>query len=311
MADELNRDAILVYLQNLKTIETIIKVSIEKRPLINEEISKLKGMYRTKYGNIPPKVYEFNPSFFESFLSMLPKPLICGVFVYICSVCFFSSVVEKMLELFSITNNKFIIYALIILIIVILITSIKAIKDRKEWAQYNERSRDEEKERLMKDYQAELKYNEEISNKIDNLSNTFIKLNMDIKKFTELRQKEYSLNIIPVQFRNITGIYYLYDYMSTSRQSLTDALLHADLNEIKQKLDQLINLQLSIIEQLDTLIEQNDRMMSSVLEIERNSALALEYSKISACNSELAVELQREQLGYQKAVYYLTYSEYS
>ena len=62
-------------------------------------------------------------------------------------------------------------------------------------------------------------------------------LNKEISSTIALLKKACSANIIPLQFRNIEGVYYLYDYLSTSNQSLSEALMQANLEAIKSKLD--------------------------------------------------------------------------
>ncbi len=50
----------------------------------------------------------------------------------------------------------------------------------------------------------------------------------------------YAINIIPAPFRSTVAIYYLFDYLSTSRETMSSALLHANLEDIKRRLNQVI-----------------------------------------------------------------------
>lgn len=113
----------------------------------------------------------------------------------------------------------------------------------------------------------------------------------DAKK---LLDQSYSLNIIPGQYRNIYAVYYLYDFISTSNQPLSTALLHLDLKEIKEKLDKVIEQQEEIIINQSILMSQNQQMMeqnqmqlNQLASIEKNTRRAAEYSEIAAHNSEI------------------------
>lgn len=136
----------------------------------------------------------------------------------------------------------------------------------------------------------------------DNISKEKFEINSKL-------QKAYSLNIIPLQFRNIQGIYYLYDYISTSNQSLSEALMQCNLEAIKQKLDSVIELQgKAIIQQAQanaTIMEQNQRILETAQATMQNTAVAAKYAQICAVNSELSLKLQSKDLAYQKADFWL------
>lgn len=109
----------------------------------------------------------------------------------------------------------------------------------------------------------------------------------------KLLEKSYGVNLIPKQFRDIYSIFYLYEYLSTSQESLQSALLHYNLEEIKTKMDEVIRLQSEIILQqaiqtahLEEIQEQNTKMLRHAAETERNTALAAQYAQIAANNAE-------------------------
>lgn len=54
----------------------------------------------------------------------------------------------------------------------------------------------------------------------DNLKAEMAPIDDEITELNEALQNAYSTNIIPLQFRNIRGVYHLYDYLSTSNQTL-------------------------------------------------------------------------------------------
>lgn len=129
------------------------------------------------------------------------------------------------------------------------------------------------------------------SNKLKTYKNSIVN---ELNAVEKILTKAYGINVIPQSFRNnIYAIYYLYDFIRTSNQSLTTALLHYDLNEIKAKLDKIIVQQQEIIIQQSIMIarnqqilEQNQQHLKSLASIERNTAQAAQYSAIAASNAE-------------------------
>lgn len=115
----------------------------------------------------------------------------------------------------------------------------------------------------------------------------------EYKTVCSLLDKEYSLNIIPQQFRNLASIIYIYDYMSTSRESLSDTLLHGHIESgvqrILEKLDTIIHQNQAIIfqgriaeAQNREIIDQNTRIIDSSRRIEENMRDAVYYQEIVA-----------------------------
>lgn len=109
----------------------------------------------------------------------------------------------------------------------------------------------------------------------------------------QLLANAYSVDIIPSQFRNIYAVYYIYDFISTSNESFSNALMHCDLDVIKCKLDAIIANQETIIlnqaiimAQNDELMEQNKQHMKHLASIEQNQVIAIKYTQIAANNAE-------------------------
>lgn len=84
----------------------------------------------------------------------------------------------------------------------------------------------------------------------------------EIESLEKLLKKTYDVNVIPSRFRkNLYAIYYLHDFVTSSNQSLATAMLHFDLNEIKAKLDRIIDQQEEIIIQQSVIMAQNDQLL--------------------------------------------------
>lgn len=121
----------------------------------------------------------------------------------------------------------------------------------------------------------------------------------DLKKTSDLLEVAYAINIIPAKYRNIYAAYFLYEYISTSAVSLSEALYHCDLDEISQKLDVIIEQQQEIIMQLarsnalnEQMIRQNEIILKHAIATENNTALAAQYSQVAAVNSNTVATIQ-------------------
>ena len=116
-------------------------------------------------------------------------------------------------------------------------------------------------------------------------------------KADQLLASFYSMNIIPLQYRNLSAVCYLYEYMSSCQESFQMALIsnqiedgikriEAKLDMIVDKIDTVIWEQKVIREENRRSIEQqkiqNNRMIDSLINIERSQQNIEEYSRLSA-----------------------------
>lgn len=134
---------------------------------------------------------------------------------------------------------------------------------------------------------------EENKKKLSSLNSAFDGIIFELDKLNKLINRSYDANIVPKQFRNIYALYFLSDYMKTSNESFSNALLHFDLNEIKLKLDKIIEQQQEIIirqailaSQNRELLQQNKLKLEKLSAIESNSKQAAQYAEIAAANAE-------------------------
>lgn len=133
---------------------------------------------------------------------------------------------------------------------------------------------------------------EEFSNELDE----------EINKTDKLLNEAYSVNLIPSKYRNVYAAYFLYDYISTSTATLSEALLHCDLDTIIEKLKTVIEQQSEMIMELaaanaknEAIIQQNEQMLQHAIQTENNTALAAQYSQIAATNSKVTAYCQMVQ----------------
>lgn len=116
----------------------------------------------------------------------------------------------------------------------------------------------------------------------------------ELEQVEALLNDEYSINLIPLQYRNnFSAIQYIYEYMSSSSASLETTLLsvqlEAGIQRIEAKLDIIIMQQEELIFQMyryegqnQQIIAQNKSMLASLLRTETNTAEAAQYARLSA-----------------------------
>lgn len=116
----------------------------------------------------------------------------------------------------------------------------------------------------------------------------------EYRRADELLQSAYSANIIPVQFRNIYAVWYIHDFITTSNESLANALVLRNLDEIKQKLDTIIEqnnrmiIQNAVLmSQNSQILQQNQDMLGKLKNMEDNIERASQYAQIAANNAEV------------------------
>ena len=136
-------------------------------------------------------------------------------------------------------------------------------------------------------------YQTNLKNIVSPLQEKVNGIDAEYKKADELLQKAYAINIIPKQFRNIHAIWFIHDYITTSNETLSAALLHCDLDEIKQKLDTIIEQNNRIIiqnaiqiAQNSQMLQQNQQMLNKLANIESNTDRAAQYAEIASNNAE-------------------------
>lgn len=77
----------------------------------------------------------------------------------------------------------------------------------------------------------------------------------------------YGLNIIPRIFRNVYSIYFINDYIRTSTESIQSAFLHLDLDTIKKQLGEVISQQREIICNQAIIQAQNEEIIKKNTEM--------------------------------------------
>lgn len=315
MNNQLSHEALTIYLRNLRTLEFIKHQCEESIKKINQKSSYLENNLQSAK-NSSPRAVSQNPSFpTGELMSFIISSIIAGVaiwcvgafifwvalFLQICDVTTFDTILKI---------SKIVIFIIVLIIIIIHIVNTINDYNSKKIAYENDQRRFMNEKRNISNnisyYENKLyQFRPEAQRRLDML-NTYL------RQIDNMRQRAYSLNIIPQQFRGIYGVTYLYDFISTSDLSLSDAVLNCNLEQIKHKLDAVISKCNDIIYEqqrtnanLREIQRQNNQILAEARNTSRNTALAAQYSEIAAENSAVALELQKKQLAYQEVDFWL------
>lgn len=328
---EISRDALLNYLKNVRTAETIIynnNRAISKLQSESERLAELVQIEEKKDIPFISISYDFDKRCEKEKLNYKKgKKLMIQLLISFLILAYSSSILLHFSKVFF-GSELFWVFVCLISVTYVDILLLKL------WSHGGVMTKSKLEKKLQK-IQEEKEIQDRRIEEHDRLSNIKRKkveeaelnqYDFDRKKekeyipqieeenqeMSKLLKKAYSANIIPLQFRNIEGVYYLYDYLSTSNQTLSEALMQANLEAIKQRIDSMLKLQsIQIIQQqqtnkeLQALQESNKHIMLLAEQTANNTAIAAKYAAISAANTEIIKVLSQKQLAYQKAEFWL------
>lgn len=139
---------------------------------------------------------------------------------------------------------------------------------------------------------APIEYEKNIQ-EINKLNVQYDEMTKELEKASRILEQAYDINIVPKQFRDLYAVYYLADFITTSNESLSTALLNYNLEIIKEKLDKIIDQQQEIIinqalamVQNEKIMKQNEANLQHLASIEQNTERAAQYAQIAANNAE-------------------------
>lgn len=285
-----NHEIEKLYMEQIRNIETAIYILNERKNSIRNEMQRLR-IPRSR-PNQPFKPYKPDTNLLSIIGIVIVNiilPIIyfkvCGFIGDIFTSHFFEVKLPSTLTILTILFSIWCIFAV-----------------REDHKNYSKQ---------MKKYDEEMnKYYDKIekNRRIDKsnydysfkLEGQIWKIDEEIEKASKIRSKLYSINWIPIQYRNIRVAYYICDIVTTSTISIDEALKYYLMQETNNKLDVIINKLDNIIDnqnsiiinqavtqaQNQRLISSNKSMLSRLASIESNSRLAADYSEISARYSE-------------------------
>jgi hypothetical protein len=104
-----------------------------------------------------------------------------------------------------------------------------------------------------------------------------------------LLAETYATNLVPQQFRMPQAIHFLHEYVSTSQETLTSALLHCDLNEIKGLLH-------AVIAEQGLLLLRSEMALSALDDLRRQESNLIDEVKALSGQMRNSSHTQSEQL---------------
>lgn len=289
-----NRDVLVLYFGQVRTMECSVAALEHKLANLNYKIANL-GLA----GNIP------KPTLRENYTNYNVGDNLYMVFFFL-GCCLVSNFLYDFISwgLFRVVSGLSIIAMICYIGSIIYAASDSAAKKEEANEQY---ARDVDK--YNKQLEADQQRVEKEEEMKKALQVTYAETDAKVKEAQAIRSHLYAANIVPLKFRNIYAIFSIYDFLSTSQESLESALLHFDLDEIKSKLDTIINQQQEMILQQSVLIAQNEsiirqnrEILNHAIKTEKNTARAAQYSQIAAANTE-AIAFTNNVLALEVALY--------
>ena len=284
----LERTALKIYLTDLRTLELSKKQLNERLNYIDNRIASLGRNNKNGYWSKPG----FFDGWDETYYFFAVIGLGVGIFLIGLLLNAFanSGVGEGISDFFgNFSWPEFTTIGLVIMLIIagiaILYTAVTFIKHINEQKKHNQQV----DEHNRKDDQ---RVRAEIIEK-SKLQEDRALMYAEYEKAYNLLQKAYDINVIPKQFRNIYAVFYLHEFITTSNEPLSNALLHFDLETIKRQLSVVISQQQQIIlnqqiimAQNEQIIKENQKQLKKLSALEDNTERAAQYAAIAANNTE-------------------------
>lgn len=191
--------------------------------------------------------------------------------------------------IFELSIVKLIIAGITILGVLMMIVALRSmISAERKVSKSNKKAKKhnaDERARVESNANSIAKMEQEYAETLSYLSNEFNKVDSILTAY-------YSQNILPKQYRNIASLIYIYDYMSSSQERFSNALLHEHMEkgiqEILSRLDYIIQQngymifnQHRIEAQNQNIISQNRSMLETLERTERNTVEANQYAQLS------------------------------
>ena len=296
----MERNALLLYLKNIRDLE-FEQIKIQQR--INEYNSsfskKIDSLCQTDYATLPEKPSKHTNG---------PFLILLGIGLEL--LCVYMTLIEKSGHPYRIDSNKIGFHylsmyesspgfasflflsmtAISIFLIHLGANKIKSAKDElKEYEQLLPACIEHNKNEDIR-----LEKNQQLINEILIKKDDYEKyMKGQYVTVSNLLNDYYNMNLLPNPYRNLASVYYIYDYMSSSQESLQDTFVHEHMENgiqrIISKLDYIIEQNEQIIfsnrileSQNESIKQQNCNMLSSLENIENNSVLCAQYAELAA-----------------------------
>lgn len=284
----MNREAIVIYLKNIRDLEVA-------RAIIGEMYNRDKANYENKVNELNIKKIPL-----KKIVAFQYKPkggcfIICAILTVLYLVVLFYLGVGAKGETGSTDWLQALMLFGAVFFGIIMFTQNPGSRKQQEDAYNRERKAIEE-------------YNQEASNNNNSISKNLEMLRREwlekdnfykteYAKVSTILQGFYAMNIVPVQYRNTSAAIYLYDFMSSSKESFQMALISNQIESGIQRIEQKLNTIIELIhgniietrllreenrQRVEATIAQNNQMIRQLENIERDSYEASQYAELAS-----------------------------
>lgn len=249
----MNRNVLLVYLKDLRDLEfakyKINSIYRQEQRNYKREVNKLQSeiseLEKFQLWDVPEK-----EGVNGGFIFFLIFTIMCGIGLII-SIMMPDKAKSVMCAIFLLCGSIFGFFTF-------------ACAPNKGYREEVEKVKEHNRKELRRvDQNAELisKNKERIAKKSKDIDEQSNYLRAEFEKAGNMLEEAYNLDIIPLPYRNLQSIYYIYNYMSTSQATLEETLFHEHMENGIQR----------ILDKLDTIIAQNEEIIFHSRIIEANT----------------------------------------
>lgn len=122
------------------------------------------------------------------------------------------------------------------------------------------------------------------------------KINIELNSCQDVKDNAYNLNIIPVQYRNLGSIAYLYEYFSTSQATNLDQVIQTMLlDDVRQRIQNIEN-------QLNQMLSNQQRIYEKLSDIQRTASYISRQLDVIELTLQEQIKNSQEQTRYLKMI---------
>lgn len=301
---ERNHEIEQIYMQQLKNIESAIYVLGAKKKSYENNLKNLRKPI------VDPRDPEKPKKDVVKLLKIFWLPLFAGtgflvfgpILLWITKMFFwflgiFFDFFEKVGDWIDDKFWGIDISVAIIVFLVLLIGLIYDFVDDKNWRNNSYKEEIEENIGIRRENEQQRKQNASLARQREG---QLVKIKEELQRAVDVRNSLYSVNWIPVNYRNIRVAYYISDMVMSSAITVEEALKYYLLQEVNNKLDevlrkldeiianqnQLIVNQAVLESQNNELISQNENVIRRIAKTEENAQIAAEYAQVATNYAE-------------------------
>jgi len=285
---ELNRDALLVYLGNLKVLESFIFASQLKKEKLKKaktQVLDKKERFNAyyKFPHEPVSKKEVEKGDGQAF-SIAVWMAVGAAFLITVGL-----VIGKYVDTF------FFIACLGVGSACLVLGGFNLIKYIKSFS-INRLKMEKYQKEVDEYYENQKKTFKEVDKRIEEIELSEFCIANEIDKVKVMLRNAYSMDIIPAQYRNLNCISFLYDFFLKSNESLANAFLHVknevEINKIDASMENQCTSYISMLQNNHGIFDQNASLLFSLGGMEQ-------YAIFAAINNDVSVLMMNKQFEFQ------------